>query len=260
LILDCSVIERVLGRNADILKFKLNDEKVITRSDVSLVADYINRASWRNSFTRKIFNRNLYQNLSDEFDPQSTIQASSNRGFFQSSQYFLTLKEQFAFDFFELRRESDQYQELSNEIRNVEPIALHVRRGDYRGYKESFGLLDVQYFESSVETLLNLYGKRDIWLFSDEPELVGEEFKRSKIRISKSVSPIELDASETLKLMSLAYAQVISNSTFSWWAGALSASQRVVYPDPWFKKNEGWLQNSGLVLTNWIAHKSEWQA
>lgn len=259
LTLDCSVIERVLGRNADILSFNLDGEKVITRRDVSFAADILNRISWRNSLTRRVFNRNLYPNLSDEFNRESTIRASLNRGFFQSPQYFLGLKERITADFFELKQESDKYRALKNEIRKVEPIALHVRRGDYRGYKESFGLLDVRYFESSVETLVKLYGQREIWLFSDEPELVCEEFKSSHIRISKSLGPLELNPSETLKLMSLAYAQVISNSTFSWWAGALSESQRVIYPDPWFILNEGWLKNNNLELTNWLAHKSEWR-
>ena len=258
LILDYSVVERVLGRRADLLDFKLDDEIVIRRRDISYVGDYLNRISWRNSAMRKIFKRKLYPNLTDRFDFSASVSASSNRGFFQTPEHFQKISNSNREAWFDLRNTTIRFDELKAAIIEVEPIAIHVRRGDYRTYRNSFGLLDPFYFEKGVEILLKKYGERQVWLFSDEPAAVAQEFEKSNICISKIIQPGEINSAETLKLMSLAYAQIISNSTFSWWAGALSKSQRVVFPDPWFRSNEGWLSQNNLALPNWIALESKW--
>jgi hypothetical protein len=258
LILDCSVVERVLERDADLLNFKLDGENVIRRRDISHLSDYLNRISWRNAMTRRMFRRKLYPNLTDKFDFSASLGASSNRGFFQTPEHFEKISNLNREAWFNLRSATIRFEELKGEVIAVEPIAIHVRRGDYRTYQNSFGLLDTLYFEKGVELLQKKYGERQVWLFSDEPAAVVQEFEKSSIYISKIIYPEEINSAETLKLMSLAYAQVISNSTFSWWAGALSNSQRVVFPDPWFKFNEGWLSQNNLALPNWIALDSTW--
>jgi hypothetical protein len=258
LFLDCSVVERVLGRPADILDFKLDDEVVVRQSQMSVLSDYANRISWKNKFTRKIFRRHLYPNLSDPFDYAASTRALVNRGFFQDREFFQMVSKVDAESWFSLKSESDRYLELREEMAKSEPIALHIRRGDYRDYKSSFGLLDTTYFEKATKMLLEIHGSRPVWVFSDEPMAIKEELLRSSLKISRYVKPDELSAAETLKLMSTAYAQVISNSTFSWWAGALSQGQRVVFPEPWFRKNDGWLSNSNLALTAWKELESSW--
>ncbi len=258
LILDFSVVERVLGRNADLLDFKLDDEMVIRKSDISYVGDYLNRISWRNSATRKLFGRKLYPNLTDIFDFSASVSASSNRGFFQTPEHFEKISDSNRETWFDLRNTTARFDELKASIIALEPIAIHVRRADYRTYRNSFGLLAPSYFEKGVDVLQEKYGERQVWLFSDEPADVVQEFEKSSVCISRIIRPEEINSAETLKLMSLAFAQIISNSTFSWWAGALSKYQRVVFPDPWFRSNEGWLSQNNLALSNWIALESKW--
>jgi hypothetical protein len=258
LTLDCSVVERVLGREADILSFRLDGEKIVRKCDVSVVGDYLSRISWRNSATRKIFKRVLYPNINDAFNPAASLSARSNRGFFQTSKYFEAIGLTYRESLFVLKKESEKFKGLKTEVLEVEPFAIHVRRGDYRHYNHSFGLLGTSYFAAAIHRLNHLYGERPIWVFSDEPDAVAVEFGHSNLRISRYLKPSDMNASETMKLMSMAHSQVISNSTFSWWAGALSKDQRVVYPEPWFKVNEGWLRNNELPLSNWIAQKASW--
>lgn len=259
LVLDCSVVERVLGRNADILDFNLDGEKVIRKIDVNMVTDYLNRVSWRNSFTRRLFKRKLYPNINDIYDSVSSTAASSNRGFFQTYKYFALIALDDRKTWFELKNESENFKSLRDQMRREKPFALHVRRGDYREYQNSFGLLKAEYFLAGITRLEAIHGVRPIWVFSDEPELVATEFENTGLNAARYISPSELMPSETLKLMSLATAQVISNSTFSWWAGALSENQSVIYPEPWFKENNGWLRNNDLALPNWLAQKAIWQ-
>lgn len=258
LTLDCSVVERVLRREADILYFRLGGEKIVRECDVSIFDDYFSRISWRNSATRKLTKRMLYPNLNDDFNPAYSFSAKSNRGFFQTSKYYELFRLTHGENFFALNRESERFKILKSEVLEVEPIAIHVRRGDYRDYNNSFGLLESRYFTAAISRLNDLHGERPIWVFSDEPDSVTEEFRKTNLKVSRFVKPSEMNAPETLKLMSLAHSQVISNSTFSWWAGALSKGQRVVYPEPWFKINEGWLRNKELPLSNWVAQKAFW--
>jgi hypothetical protein len=57
--------------------------------------------------------------------------------------------------------------------------------------------------------------------------------------------------------MSLASANVIANSTFSWWAAALNQNKGfVVAPDKWFRGLE---DPKDLIPPDWILVKSQWE-
>ena len=259
MILDVSVVERVLGRDADILKFVLNDEIIVRKSDVSRVQDITSRFAWKNELTRRMYKRKLYPNLTDDFDVEASVDAKSNRGFFQTREYFTQINLPHLDAWFEVKEASERYNLLEIESLARQPIAIHVRRGDYKNYQESFGLLSIKYFTDGADYLKQKFGDKPIWLFSDEPDEVYRDFKRSGMDIVKVVLPQELGAAETLRLMSRASAQVISNSTFSWWSGALSSNQNVIYPNPWFKVNDGWLSNNNLALDKWIGIDALWE-
>ena len=249
----------MLGREADILKFVLNDEIIVQKSDVNKVQDITSRLAWKNELTRKMCKRNLYPNLTDVFDVEASVNAKSNRGFFQTIEFFTQIDFPQLDAWFAVKEASERYNLLEIESLATQPIAIHVRRGDYRNYQESFGLLSTKYFTDGADYLKQKFGDKPIWLFSDEPDEVYRDFKRSGMDIARVVSPQELDAAETLRLMSRASAQVISNSTFSWWSGALSSSQKVIYPNPWFRVNDGWLSNYNLALDKWIGMDALWE-
>jgi hypothetical protein len=98
---------------------------------------------------------------------------------------------------------------------------------------------------------------RPIWIFSDEPFLVKQEFAAiSEFESAQFIeTPDEADPAESLFLMSAASSIIISNSTFSWWSAALSQGATVVAPAKWFKKSE---DPDSLIPSTWLRAESSW--
>ena len=130
-----------------------------------------------------------------------------------------------------LARDSQWLQEIKARAMSEHPIALHVRRGDYREVPE-FGLLGSGYYEAALTFLRRAGVHGPLWVFTDEPESV-QDVLGSQDGVELIRSP-DGPASEMLA-MSYATAHVIGNSTFSWWGAWMSTeSAAIVAPDPWF--------------------------
>lgn len=133
------------------------------------------------------------------------------------------------------------YLHLVELAKEIQPVILHVRLGDYR-LEPKIGVLDKEYY---VEAMKEIFSNSDsnsqeIWVFSDEPCTALEmfsEFKNYKIRV---ISELQNSPAHTFQLMRHGSAFIIANSTFSWWAAFLRFNQsaRVIAPDPWFSNAE----------------------
>ncbi len=257
LVLDGSVTERVLGRPADLFEFALDHEGRTSLKDISAFNVNMNRALWKYQATRRITNRNLSSILSWDHEYQKFAKGGKLRGFFQGKEAYKVINELNP-DRFELQKPSENYITLAKEILSKHVTAIHMRRGDYKNYKDNFGLLSPRYYQSVVRDLHFLSKDSEIWLFSDEPDQSKAELTKSGIEIRKVVSPLEISSSETLKLMSFSKRLITANSTFSWWAGALGQEIEVVTPQPWFRRQDDWLNEKELVPNHWIRFPAEW--
>lgn len=135
-------------------------------------------------------------------------------------------------------------------IKDFDPpdLVIHSRLGDYRS-EIHFGTLGSDYFSKALESVSYFINPKNIWLFSDEPELaitLIPEAYRDKLCVvgGSDDSPLKLIAT-MLKGKSF----IISNSTFSWWSAFLSQSNIVIAPRPWFA--EGKTPNL-LIPETWI--------
>lgn len=112
-----------------------------------------------------------------------------------------------------------------------QPIAVHVRRGDYLTTTD-FEILGSDYYEAAVHLLRERGVTGPVWLFSDQPEAATAALGRvvpDEVMSSPDGAPTELLA------MSHAPARVIANSTFSWWAGWMAGDATLtVAPSRWF--------------------------
>lgn len=176
------------------------------------------------------------------------------KGYFQSWKYFELLDEKPILDDTCIPSPSSWFKEMSQEIVTKNPIAVHVRRGDYSlDENQSIGLLSIKYYK---EAFSNLDKSKPIWVFSDSPDLVENEFKYLDFKLTFVKPPVESDPVESLLLMSLASDIVISNSTFSWWAAFLSRTNtRVIAPSKWYKSQSDPLD---LIPSNWARIESSW--
>ena len=121
----------------------------------------------------------------------------------------------------DLRKPSRWYEELFSQVDTVDPVMIHVRRGDYR-QNSQWGLLGADYYRDALEAV-GYDWQRQIWVFSDEPatalELIGEVVPSQNL--TPIVPPRRSPAAESLVLMSRASTLITANSTMSWWAAQM---------------------------------------
>jgi hypothetical protein len=121
----------------------------------------------------------------------------------------------------------------------LSPIAVHIRRGDYKLLPE-FGLLGKRYYQDAIERLRDEGHQGPVWIFSDDPVCAQKMLQGEAI---------SLGAIGDLYVMSHASANVIANSTFSWWGAWMNeSSQNVIAPNPWF---QGMAPIQDLIPPDW---------
>jgi len=173
-------------------------------------------------------------------------------GYFQKQNYV----EAVAGEIFRSMSDSSSFGKLLS-AKTVNNIAVHIRLGDYasnRGVRRSMGLSAMSYYVNGVKSLQATYKYDNIVIYSDEPERAHAEFVNAfgativPIVFSKNKSELE-----DLMEMSSCKGLVISNSTFSWWAGWLASNLRkctVIAPRPWRAKPT--IADKSLLLESWV--------
>ena len=204
--------------------------------------------------------------ISDKIGFDSELPSARNgfyiTGYFQTYVYINSLRSRGLVPTLELKTPSEWFRVTAQEIRDSNPIVMHVRRGDYLLDKNSYiGVLSVEYYLSAMNLIrsktMNNSSERGLWIFTDSPECVSQEFLGHLGENGKIVSPPEgSDPAESLILMSLASDIIISNSTFSWWAAALSRNSKVVAPSKWFRSQE---DPERLIPDSWLRVDSQWR-
>lgn len=107
--------------------------------------------------------------------------------------------------------------------------AIHVRKGDFKFYQDSYGILSDEYYISGVQKKLPLILVTDL---REESEDLITLLKPDHIFDSSNSS-----AWDALAIMSHAEVLHISNSTLSWWGGfgAIENGKKVFLPSPFYK-------------------------
>lgn len=134
------------------------------------------------------------------------------------------------------------------EVKTQESVAIHIRRGDYVNRTISYGnlfLLPMEYYRNSINYINNLFENPHFYVFSNDIEWSKENLSCEN---STFVSGTEgMSALDELYLMSQCKVQIISNSTFSWWAGYLNPNKDglVIAPQEWFG-------NRDIIPLDWV--------
>lgn len=144
-------------------------------------------------------------------------------GFFQSLKYFEHCQDEVK-EVFKLPVNPDMYQYCS----------IHVRRGDYVKYKDSFPPVSLRYISAAMATM-KADGVDKFMVFSDDIEwckanIKGVEFSQG--------NPFEDMAN-----MASCSNHIIANSSFSWWGAYLGINpdKHIISPSActWFGKKNG---------------------
>ncbi len=153
---------------------------------------------------------------------------SSLVGYYQTPKYFNHIKDEIRSDFTFRPEILEPCKEMMEEM--VEPVALHIRRGDFITNVENHYNQDLEYYE---EALTKFEKNRQVIIFSDDTEWCNKQklFAPDRFLIAEGNSPYV-----DMCLMTMCSGFIIANSTFSWWPAWLSEAEdkKVVYPKQWF--------------------------
>ena len=152
------------------------------------------------------------------------------RGYFQTEKYFKHIEKEIRSDFTFKNEILVPCKEMIESVEN--PIALHVRRGDYIQNSENHFNLPIAYYEAALS---KFDANRNVIVFSDDPVWCHDEgtFADDRFIISENE-----DNMVDLCLMSLCDDFIIANSSYSWWGAWLSTNKdkTVIAPSQWFGK------------------------
>lgn len=129
----------------------------------------------------------------------------------------------------------------------LEPYAaMHVRRGDYLAvpeYAARFGVCGERYFR---DALSRINPALPVLVASDDHQWVRATFADLSDRVQIFEGSTQFD---DLRMLSRSTELIMSNSTFSWWAGYLGRQARTICPEPWFNRAE---DDQRIELRDWI--------
>lgn len=142
-------------------------------------------------------------------------------------------------------------------IHRTNPVAIHVRRGDYVQKQAHHPVLEMDYYVSAMKLMEEKAGRCTFLVFSDDPEWCNMHFNNENIEIVNKNSGIV-----DLFLMAQCKHHIIANSSFSWWGAYLRrifddiSGQIVIAPKTWagpeWKKAEPGSHFQDFYAKNWI--------
>ena len=147
-------------------------------------------------------------------------------GYWQSEKYFA--------DHADLIRK-----EFALPKKNLDAVAVHVRRGDYLNLQNIYNITPLWYYQEVAKK----YDGRKFYVFSDDIQ-----WCKDHLELPGDVTFAEGDELEDLALISSCESHILANSTFSWWGAWLSGSDDVTVPMPWFSNN---LDSRDLIPDRW---------
>lgn len=181
-------------------------------------------------------------------------------GYFQSYKYFISHTDLIIrlLKIEDLKQVLREKMEKDYDWNNT--ASIHFRIGDYKLITDAYPLLKYEYYEKSIDFLLNkkkvaikkvlyFYEKQD----EEDVELIVNCLKKNFVGLDFQKVPDYFDDWEQLLLMSCCNFNIIANSTFSWWGAFLNNNKNkiVCYPQQWFGPKKSNLDTNDLFLPSW---------
>ena len=161
-------------------------------------------------------------------------------GYFQKYGFFEDYEEIIRKKLTYRRNLTEANQSFYTEIIRHKTISVHIRRGDYVEkvhVANNFSKITPGYFERAIDFISSKTQISKLVIFSDDIQWVKEN-----IKFGYECIYIDNDGPdfEHQFLMSCCDHNIISNSTFSWWAAWLNENENkiVCVPDKWFADKE----------------------
>lgn len=156
-------------------------------------------------------------------------------GFWVFNIYYCKIREQLEKEFTLKKKYKRKIERLLIKVQNENSVSIHIRRGDYLAdeNKNIFETLKIEYFYNAIEMIKEKIDNPIFYFFSDDTEWLKRNFKFGCFVNSYTGNADYLD----FEVMKNCKHNIISNSTFSWWAAWLNRNKKkiVIVPKKWYK-------------------------
>lgn len=238
LILDTTfLLNRISKENITFRKFELNNLKINYR--LSFFSRLATRTRMYNLF---FFINKLYYFIKNLFLPiivekkefifeDSILKLKDGAcidGYWQNEKYFIDIKDILQHEFIPKYKLSIEEDNILQQIINSNSVSVHVRRGDYLKLASS-RLCGLSYYKEAMNKMRLSLANPTFFLFSDDVEWLNDNFKECDIVI---VSHNDLSPCTDFFLMSQCKHNIISDSSFSWWASWINNFDKKIIIHP----------------------------
>ena len=158
-------------------------------------------------------------------------------GYWQYYKYFETVKDVVLSAFQFAPDTNTRNIDLIRDMSNQDFISIHVRRGDYLESPEYAGICDIDYYKEAIRVVTEKIAAPTFLIFSNDINWCKQHI--SPLLNGHPTTFVDWNVGKTsfrdMELMSMCKANIIANSSFSWWAAYLkkTADKLVVAPRKW---------------------------
>lgn len=182
-------------------------------------------------------------------------------GYFQTFEYLSGLRQETTFEL-GLKQPFEKYEEIANNLKQSDSLALHVRRGDFEKEKINHGLLSQEWYVQAIEQMVTLnLGLIEVFIFTNDTfwceNVLSQSLEKQGLQVTILKELTLEDPAISFLLFSESKAKVCSNSTFSLLAAAIGSGS-VVVPYPYNRRGD-FKQLEDTSPQNWLKVQSIWE-
>jgi hypothetical protein len=161
------------------------------------------------------------------YDPIELTSSHKIDGYFQSEKYFRDDRDEIAAMFTPVAQVYGEVERLFH-LYGEPNCSMHVRRGDYVGHDSYFDLSHSSYYDRALHRFDR---SANILVISDDPDWCRTRFLDRRLQFADRTDDVV-----GLFLLSRCPANVIANSSYSWWGAWLNRHPEpiVFAPERWF--------------------------
>lgn len=207
--------------------------------------DYLNvryDLAIKNRLVSRILNKFFKSKIFTDTSPTGENSSAENlnskiffAGYWENPVFFKNIESEIKKDFC-LKNPSPTFTKIASKI-TKDSISVHVRRGDYLVPHGKY-LNGFEYYNRAISLVINKLNLTNptITIFTDDKEWCRKELSELGGIKTETFDHQNINDVEEMQLMSLYHHNIISNSTFSWWAAYLNKNPNkiIICPQNWF--------------------------
>ena len=160
------------------------------------------------------------------------------QGYWMSWRYFEKYKTEIKKDFVVNRSLVAHLDNIVAKMQQQNSVSIHIRRTDYTTPEVIAlkGQITLEFYKQAMKHIESTVKEPVYYMFSDDIYWVKENFPIENRKVCYVDNTISKSAIEDFYLMTQCKHNIITNSTFSWWAAWLNANpdKKIITPKKWY--------------------------